>query len=71
MPILKNMPHPFDVQKYVSLLGKQCVTIFLFHGVIEEQLWSLRNYTKKHLLKHDFIAFLQMMKKTGCRVIHG
>jgi len=53
------------MQKYVKLLKKKSLTIFLFHGVINKNPFKIRNHNKKHLLKKDFIKFLDKLKTKG------
>jgi peptidoglycan/xylan/chitin deacetylase (PgdA/CDA1 family) len=42
-----------------------CLTIFLFHGVIERQQHQVRNYTRKHLPVADFEAMLEGVGRVG------
>lgn len=42
-----------------------CLTIFLFHGVIERQQHQVRNYTRKHLPAADFQAMLEGVGRAG------
>ena len=44
---------------------KNCFSIFLFHGVIKRNLYEVRNYNKKHILKKNFIKVLSFLKKNG------
>ena len=39
--------------------------IFLFHGVIDKNPFKIRNYTKKHLSKKEFIKVLNDLSKRG------
>jgi peptidoglycan/xylan/chitin deacetylase (PgdA/CDA1 family) len=50
---------------YSRYLQKKSCTIFLFHGVINQNKFKLRNYTKKHLEKKKFIKILYQLKKNG------
>ncbi len=44
------------MKNYSKFLKKKSNVIFLFHGVIDRNPFKIRNYTKKHLLKKEFIA---------------
>ena len=48
---------------YSKYLQKKSCTIFLFHGVINQNNFKLRNYNKKHLEKKKFIKILNQLKK--------
>ena len=50
---------------YSKYLQKKSCTIFLFHGVINQNNFKLRNYNKKHLEKKKFIKILNQLKKNG------
>lgn len=52
-------------RNYSTYLKKKSVTIFLFHGVINKNPFKIRNYTKKHLLKNDFINVLKDLNSKG------
>lgn len=52
-------------KNYSAYLKKKSVTIFLFHGVINKNPFKIRNYTKKHLLKNDFIKVLNNLNSKG------
>jgi peptidoglycan/xylan/chitin deacetylase (PgdA/CDA1 family) len=41
------------------------LTLFLFHGVIEEDRHRVRNYTRKHLLAADFRAIVEALGRSG------
>jgi peptidoglycan/xylan/chitin deacetylase (PgdA/CDA1 family) len=52
----------------VNLLDKlsdQNLVIYLFHGVVEESNYSVRNYTRKHLVKSFFAKFIKELKACG------
>ncbi len=53
------------MKKYSKFLKKKSLTIFLFHGVIDRNPFKIRNYTKKHLLKEDFIKVLNDLETKG------
>jgi peptidoglycan/xylan/chitin deacetylase (PgdA/CDA1 family) len=42
-----------------------CLTIFLFHGVIDRQEHQVRNYTRKHLPAADFRTMLEAVGRVG------
>ncbi|RJF76804.1 hypothetical protein D3877_28380 [Azospirillum cavernae] len=46
-------------------LGDGTLCIFLFHGVVSESPWDVRNYTGKHRLKSEFRAILEDLKRSG------
>ena len=43
------------MKNYSKYLKKKSNVIFLFHGVIDKNPFKIRNYTKKHLLKKEFL----------------
>jgi hypothetical protein len=54
----------YRIKKYVNI-PKNNFVIFLFHGVIEKNLFEVRNYTRKHILKKEFLKILKLLKKKG------
>ena len=40
-------------------------SVFLFHGVIKKNKFTIRNYTNKHILENVFYSFLKKLKKKG------
>jgi peptidoglycan/xylan/chitin deacetylase (PgdA/CDA1 family) len=42
-----------------------CLTIFLFHGVIDRQQHQVRNYSRKHLPAADFRTMLEAVGRVG------
>lgn len=46
-------------------IKKNNFLIFLFHGVIKKNLFSVRNYNNKHILEKKFIKILSFLKKNG------
>ncbi len=42
-----------------------CLTIFLFHGVIDRQQHQIRNYTRKHLPAAEFRTMLEAIGRVG------
>ena len=53
------------MKNYSKYLKKKSNVIFLFHGVIDGNPFKIRNYTKKHLLKKEFIKVLNDLNKKG------
>ena len=53
------------MKNYSKYLKKKSNVIFLFHGVIDKNPFKIRNYTKKHLLKKEFIKVLYDLSKKG------
>jgi peptidoglycan/xylan/chitin deacetylase (PgdA/CDA1 family) len=52
------------IKKYLNI-PKNNFVIFLFHGVIEKNLFEVRNYTKKHILRKEFLEILKLLNKKG------
>jgi peptidoglycan/xylan/chitin deacetylase (PgdA/CDA1 family) len=48
--------------------GANDVAIFLFHGVIRERRWQVRNYTNKHLTQDRFVDVLKDLCAAGTPV---
>jgi peptidoglycan/xylan/chitin deacetylase (PgdA/CDA1 family) len=57
------MPVLFD--RCQDVLRRDEVAIFLFHGVIPEQVHRVRNYTRKHLPRADFEKALAALREHG------
>jgi peptidoglycan/xylan/chitin deacetylase (PgdA/CDA1 family) len=57
------MPVRFD--RCQDVLRRDEVAIFLFHGVIPEQMHRVRNYTRKHLPQADFEKALAGLRQRG------
>lgn len=53
------------MKKYSKFLKKKSLAIFLFHGVINKNPFKIRNYTKKHLLKSEFVEVLDDLNSKG------
>lgn len=53
------------ITDFAKALGPDHITVFLFHGVIEENRSRVRNYTGKHLTRAEFEAFLQTCLDAG------
>jgi peptidoglycan/xylan/chitin deacetylase (PgdA/CDA1 family) len=52
-----------DLTKRLSRDGS--LAIFLFHGVVEQSNWQIRNYTAKHLKASDFRGSLESLARCG------
>lgn len=46
-------------------LAGDTLAVYLFHGVVEESPWRVRNYTRKHLEAARFRAFLEEVLAAG------
>lgn len=46
-------------------LREDSLAIFLFHGVVEEHVHGIRNYTRKHLHKDFFASCLAELNRSG------
>ncbi len=53
------------MKKYSKFLKKKSLSIFLFHGVIDKNPFKVRNYSKKHILKKEFIEVLNDLNNFG------
>ncbi len=54
-----------NIKKYISRLSSNKFVIFLFHGVIKQEVSNIRNYNKKHILESDFYSLLKELKSNG------
>jgi len=52
------------IKRYLNI-SKNNFVIFLFHGVVQKNLFEVRNYKKKHILKLEFLNILKLLKKRG------
>ena len=43
----------FNEKNIIKKLKKNQITIYLFHGVINKKIKSMRNYTGKHIEKNS------------------
>ena len=50
---------------YTEYLAEDTFAIFLFHGVVPEQRWHLRNYNRKHIDSKYFREILTELKNSG------
>jgi len=48
-----------------NYLSENTLAIFLFHGVIEKNHYTIRNYNRKHIEKDYFYNLLKKLKKEG------
>ena len=53
----------FDRDKYLSKLDEKELVIFLFHGVVEDSVYEVRNYNGKHLLSQNFIDLMDGLSR--------
>ena len=49
----------------IKKLKKNQITIYLFHGVINKKIKSMRNYTGKHIEKKKFQKLMKKLSKHG------
>ncbi|MBM3632209.1 MAG: hypothetical protein FJX03_00660 [Alphaproteobacteria bacterium] len=52
-------------EKYLNLLSHNHLVIFLFHGVVKDNSFAVRNYNRKHLLDSEFDTLLKELKAKG------
>ena len=57
-----------NLKSYTSKLSSNKYIIFLFHGVIREEVSSVRNYNRKHILESEFYSLLKELKNIGSPV---
>ena len=57
--------HKQITDKYVKRLQLENITIFLFHGVIKDNNFTIRNYTNKHIKYEFFCNLLKELNKVG------
>lgn len=55
----------FKYQELSSMLSRENLVIFLFHGIINKQTDSIRNYNNKHLEKDFFANSIKKLSKKG------
>jgi peptidoglycan/xylan/chitin deacetylase (PgdA/CDA1 family) len=55
-------PYPINIKEN---LDKDKLAIFLFHGVIKKQIYSVRNYTMKHLEAEVFDQYMAALAQHG------
>ncbi len=53
------------IMQYLNKLSDDSFVIFLFHGVIRENIYDVRNYTGKHLLVDEFASLMSSLKSSG------
>ena len=54
-----------NIQRYISRLEDEKLAIFLFHGVIKENPFEVRNYNRKHIFEHEFYELLNSLRQNG------
>ena len=57
-----------NVDKLISYLEDDALTIYLLHGVIEKHTRKIRNYTNKHILQSEFSSFIKKLVTVGVPV---
>lgn len=57
-----------DVDRYVGRLSRDQLAIFLFHGVVDGTREGVRNYTRKHLQRHDFEKLVRALADHGVAI---
>lgn len=53
------------IENYISKLSSDKIVIFLLHGVIKKEFYSVRNYNKKHIFESDFYHLIKDLKNNG------
>ena len=54
------------MEKFISMIGNDHYTIYLFHGVIPQPpRKSIRNYNRKHILAEEFEWLIKHLMHTG------
>lgn len=56
------------IQDYLKFLNDDQIAIYLFHGVITRQRYSIRNYTRKHLPQDEFVLMMRDLRNCGSAV---
>ena len=54
-----------DIDNYLNQLSENNYVIFLFHGVVDNSDYEIRNYTKKHLVSYEFELLIAQLKEKG------
>jgi len=54
-----------DINNYLNQLSENNYVIFLFHGVVDNSDYEIRNYTKKHLVSYEFEQLIAQLKEKG------
>ena len=54
-------------KRNINLFSKRSnfYSVFLFHGVIKKNNFSVRNYNQKHINEKKFVSFIRHIKKVG------
>lgn len=53
------------IESFAAQLSEDKLAIFLFHGVVHENTYTIRNYTNKHIDQQDFAALVQLLGERG------
>jgi peptidoglycan/xylan/chitin deacetylase (PgdA/CDA1 family) len=53
----------YRIKKYFNM--PKIILLFFFHGFIEKNLFEVRNYTRKNILKKEFLKILKLLMKKG------
>ena len=59
------IPKNKSVEVYTDQLRQDELAIFLFHGVLRENRYAVRNYTRKHIDQQDFATFVRHLRERG------
>ena len=54
-----------EIDNYLNRLQKDNFVIFLFHGVVHNSDYEVRNYTKKHILSSEFEELIKRLIQKG------
>ncbi len=54
-----------DIDNYLDKLDENNFVIFLFHGVVSNSDYEVRNYTKKHLTSYEFDELIKRLNQNG------
>ena len=56
-----------NTKKNIKLFSERSnfYSVFLFHGVIKKNNFSVRNYNQKHVSENKFVEFIKYIKKFG------
>ena len=54
-----------NISNYINILDKENLVVFLFHGVIRNNSFKVRNYNRKHILDSEFSELLRGLNEYG------
>ena len=54
-----------NIENYTSRLSSNKFVIFLLHGVIKQEVSTVRNYNRKHILESEFYSLLKELRNNG------